>query len=74
MNLLQDLPDLKWSEKDLKNGLWRYCETQGYGYNEQLSHKGSSLTDRRNRKGPKGQQQEYVRITTPDDDQLDKVA
>ena len=74
MNILQDLPDLKWTEKDLKNGLWRYCETHSYGYNEQLSHKGSSLTDRRNRKGPKGQQQEYVCITTPDDIQLDRVA
>ena len=74
MNILQDLPDLKWTEKDLKNGLWRYCETQSYGFNEHLSHKGNSLTDRRNRKGPKGQQQEYVCITTPDDIQLDRVA
>ena len=74
MNILQDLPGLKWTEKDLKNGLWRYCETQGYGFNEHLSHKGNSLTDRRNRKGPKGQQQEYVCITTPDDIQLDRVA
>ena len=57
MNILQDLPDLKWTEKDLKNGLWRYCETQSYGFNEHLSHKGNSLTDRMNRKGSKGQQQ-----------------
>jgi len=66
----KEVDDSSWGLSTFKDRLWNYCRVMGYGFNNQLSHKGSTRTDRRNRKGPRGQQTEWVCITTPNDQTL----
>ena len=62
-----DLEDMKWTVADFKVGVWKYCKQMGYGFNDQLAHKGNNMSSRRNRKGSRDNQLEWICITTPTD-------
>ena len=61
---------MRWTVADFKVGVWKYCKQMGYGFNDQLSHKGNNMSSRRNRKGPRDNQLEWICITTPSDKTL----
>tara|TARA_B100002003_G_scaffold231380_1_gene242343 strand:+ start:303 stop:1919 length:1617 start_codon:yes stop_codon:yes gene_type:complete len=65
-----ELEEMKWSISRFKEGVWSYCRKMGYGFNDQLAYKGSTMSSRRNRKGARGNQTEWICITTPTDKTL----
>ena len=62
----------EWNKDHFGNALYRYAtDVPELDYNPQLAHKGKSKTDRRWRKGARGNQQEWVKITHIDDQIFD---
>ena len=62
----------EWNKDHFGNALYRYAtDVPELDYNPQLAHKGKSKTDRRWRKGARGNQEEWVKITHIDDQIFD---
>jgi hypothetical protein len=54
-----------WDKKRFKEAVWNYVKYMpNLDYNPHLAHKGDSLSDRRDRKGPRGKQDEVITITS----------
>jgi hypothetical protein len=52
-----------WDKNELINGLWKYCEASSNPYQYNAHKKGSTKSERRDLKGPKGKQKAHVTIT-----------
>jgi hypothetical protein len=52
-----------WDKNRLINSIWLYCEASSNTYQYNLHKKGNSKSERRDLKGPKGNQKSHITIT-----------